>query len=368
MITHLYVNNFRCLVAFEAKLGPFGVLCGPNGAGKSSVFDAVAIIRDLAVAEATVDQAFRFDDHTRWLSGDTIEFEIGLRDDRLEFMYRLHVQQTHETVKPRIVLEEALCDGRTLFARDLDGVRFVKASGAEAGFPLDWRQAAIGAIQPAADRREIEALQGLLANLLVLRPNPMAMEAEAESRQERQRPAVHLGDIVSWYRYLALDQDRTDHLRELLAGVWPDFRSFGLVSTGLQAKALQLKFDGADRQEAGTLFFHQLSAGEKMLVGLYMVRTALATGLTQTVLIDEPDNFVGLPELQPWVTSTMELLGDRRQAIMISHHPEILSLAGEQFGRYLWRDNHTAPTRIGPLRTPPELSIGEAVTRGWVNA
>ena len=46
MITQLYTNNFRCLVAFEAKFDSFGVLCGPNGAGKSSVFDALRLLRN----------------------------------------------------------------------------------------------------------------------------------------------------------------------------------------------------------------------------------------------------------------------------------------------------------------------------------
>jgi hypothetical protein len=114
------------------------------------------------------------------------------------------------------------------------------------------------------------------------------------------------------------------------------------------------------------LFFHQLSDGEKLLVALYMVRDALATGAVQTVLIDEPDNFVGLPELQPWVLAIRELLDEDHQAILISHHPEILNSAGEEAGRYLWRDNHTSPTRIGALNVPEGLSAGEAVTRGWI--
>jgi hypothetical protein len=97
-----------------------------------------------------------------------------------------------------------------------------------------------------------------------------------------------------------------------------------------------------------------------------MVRNALATGAAHTVLIDEPDNNVGLPELQPWVLSLRELLDEDHQAILISHHPEIVNNTGEDFGSYLWRDNHTAPTRSGPLRPPAGLSAGEAITRGWV--
>ena len=51
MMTRLYANNFRCLVAFKAQFESFGVLCGPNGAGKSSVFDALALVRNLAIGD-----------------------------------------------------------------------------------------------------------------------------------------------------------------------------------------------------------------------------------------------------------------------------------------------------------------------------
>ena len=51
MITRLYANNFRCLVAFKAEFDSFGVLCGPNGAGKSSAFDALRLIRNLATGD-----------------------------------------------------------------------------------------------------------------------------------------------------------------------------------------------------------------------------------------------------------------------------------------------------------------------------
>ncbi len=71
MITRLYANNFRCLVAFEAKFDSFGVLCGPNGAGKSSVFDVLKMIRDLATFEAVLGGDWPKDirefDFTNWL-------------------------------------------------------------------------------------------------------------------------------------------------------------------------------------------------------------------------------------------------------------------------------------------------------------
>lgn len=362
MITRLYVNNFRCLVAFGVKFDSFGVLCGPNGAGKSSVFDALAFLRDLAVGEAYLggdgERDIRELEFTRWLSSRVQEFELDVRSEGREFGYKIHLEQFSGEDKPRVVLETAICDGRELFSRDLDGVKFQKRDGSSAGFPLDWRRAALGAIQPAGSLRDTQILQEALAKLLILRPSPRGMESE--SRGEAKHPSLYLGNLLSWYRTLAQEQEWTDSLRDSLRNVWPDFLSFKLVETGLNTKALQLRFDGSE-----PYFFSQLSDGEKTLLGLYMVRAALATNATRAVVIDEPDNYVGLPELQPWVLSLRELLDDEHQAILISHHPEILGSAGEENGNYLWRDNHASPTRIGPLKIPAGLSIGEAIARGW---
>ena len=370
MITRLYANNFRCLVAFETQFDSFGVLCGPNGAGKSSVFDALDLVRNLGTGVAYLGGTGEWDvrnlEFTNWLDSTVQEFELGVTAEGHSFEYLLHIEQVASYEKPRIVRERATCDGRSLFERDLKGVRFSKAGDTQTGFPLDWRQAALASIEPTGSRREIKILQDALSNFLILRPNPRAMEKESKS--ESKRPDLYLSNLTSWYRSLSLNQEWTDTLRNSLQEVWPDFKFFRLEDVGLNTKALQLRFEGSNGHKSGVLAFDPLSDGEKALVGLYMVRAALATEVAQTILIDEPDNYVGLPELQPWVLSLRELLDKNHQAIAISHHPEILSNAGEDFGRYLWRDNHTSPTRIGPLKVPAGLTAGEAIARGWVRA
>lgn len=377
MITRLYVNNFRCLVAFDAQFGSFGVLCGPNGAGKSSVFDALVLLRNLGTGDGLLGGTGAADvprlEFTRWLDGakresSTQEFELGLSVDGHAFDYVLHLEQKADFEKPRIIREKATCDGKTLFERDLDPttlraeVRFTRADGNQTGFPLDWRQSALAAIQPRGGIERLSLLQEEIARLLILRPDPRSMESE--SRAEKKHLDLSMSNLVSWYRSLAQEQEWTDALRDTLRDVWPDFRSFKLVDAGLQAKALQLRFEAEDGQPL-LLFFDQLSDGERALIGLYMVRAALETGAARTVLIDEPDNFVGLPELQPWVLSMRELLDEQHQLLLISHHPEILSNSGEANRRYLWRDNHTSPTRMGRLKVPAGLTAGEAIARGW---
>jgi energy-coupling factor transporter ATP-binding protein EcfA2 len=406
MITRLYANNFRCLVAFETQFDSFNVLCGPNGAGKSSVFDVLKFIQDLTGGDCFLGGDRERDvarlEVTNWLDSKIQEFELGVTAEGHAFTYLLHIEQVSSDLKPRIVRERATCDDKEIFNRNLEGVTFPKTAGGATGFPLDWRQAALGAIQPTPSRREVQILQHAIANLLILRPSPRGMEKE--SKAEARSPGLSLSNLTSWYRSLSLEQEWTDALRESLQEVWPDFRSFRQENVGLNTKMLQLRFEADTKEhedeesessdessdsaggESGSggrvrsssssssdnlmtalLSFGQLSDGEKALIGLYMIRTALATGAVKTVLIDEPDNYVGLPELQPWVLSLRELLDEEHQALIISHHPEVLGNAGQEFGRYLWRDNHTSPTRIGPLKVPPGLTAGEAVTRGWVS-
>ncbi|MEX1039860.1 MAG: AAA family ATPase [Pirellulaceae bacterium] len=367
MITRLYANNFRCLVAFDAAVDTFGVLCGPNGAGKSSVFDAISLVRTLGTGEGVLGGTGQHDirnlELTSWLDSKVQEFELSLSVAGHSFHYVIHIEQQADFEKPRIIHERALCDEQVLFERDLDGVRFRRHDGNETGFPLDWRQAALAAIQPYGSIGKLELLQKEVGKLLILRPNPR--DIERESRAESRRPNASLSNLNSWYRALSQEQEWTDVLRDGLQGVWPDFRSFKLVDVGLNAKALQLRFEPENGGQSTLLFMEQLSDGERGLIGLYMVWAALETGVARTVFLDEPDNYVGLPELQPWVLSMRELLDDEHQLILISHHPEILSNSGTANGRYLWRDNHTSPTRIGPLKVPEGMTAGEAIARGW---
>ena len=379
MITRFYANNFRCLVAFEAALDSFGVLCGPNGAGKSSVFDAIGLLRNLGTGDGLLGGTGEMDvprlEFTRWTKGTKKEsaiqeFELGLSVDGHAFEYVLHLEQKADFEKPRIIREKASCDGKPLFERDLDPktlqaeVRFNRADGNQTGFPLDWRQSALAAIQPRGSIEKLSLLQEEIGKLLILRPNPRGMESE--SKAEAKHPDLSMSNLTSWYRSLAGEQEWTDVLRDALQDVWPDFRSFKQEPVGMNAKALQLRFE-VKGGESVLLFLHQLSDGERALIGLYMVRAAMETGAARTVLIDEPDNFVGLPELQPWVLSMRELLDEEHQLILISHHPEILANSGEANGRYLWRDNHTSPTRIGPLTVPEGMTAGEAIARGWAH-
>jgi predicted ATPase len=337
------------------------VFCGINGTGKSSVFDAIKFVRDLATGNCFLGGAANFNNRTvfrleftHWLKSATQEFELDLEADGYHFRYLIHLEQI-QPHEPRIKKEQAFCDGRELYNRDLDGVHFDNSGS---GFPLDWRQAALASIHASSKRREIESLQKALSNLLIMRPNVHGIENE--SREESNSPDIGLSNLISWYRSLAQDQECTDLLRESLQAVWPDFKFLKLVDAGMSVKALELVFEDAD------LLFDQLSDGEKMLMGLYLVHTALCKGTVNTALIDEPDNFVSLQEIQPWLLSISELIDNRHQVLIISHNPEILD-SNPSKAFLFRRDNHCSPARCMPLDIPDGLNVREALARGWVN-
>ena len=173
-----------------------------------------------------------------WLESAVQQFELGLSVDGLKFDYVLHIEQTADHEKPRIVEEYARCDGKLLFERTITGVEFERADGTRASFPLDWRQAALAAIQPrGVNLSKLTPLQEEIAKLLILRPNPRGMEPESQA--EAKHPDLSMTNLTSWYRSLAQEQDWTTRCGTRCGSVWPDFRSFKLVDAGMNTKALR---------------------------------------------------------------------------------------------------------------------------------
>ena len=71
----------------------------------------------------------------------------------------------------------------------------------------------------------------------------------------------------------------------------------------------------------------ELSEGQRVLIGLYAVlHFALKPGAT--LCFDEPDNFIALREVQPWLTKVLDRTEDEEsaaQVLIVSHHPELLN-------------------------------------------
>jgi ATPase subunit of ABC transporter with duplicated ATPase domains len=71
----------------------------------------------------------------------------------------------------------------------------------------------------------------------------------------------------------------------------------------------------------------ELSEGQRVLVGLYAI-LHFAMKPSRTLCFDEPDNFIALKEVQPWLARILERTEDEEapaQVLIASHHPELLN-------------------------------------------
>src|SRR5205823_1746413 len=112
--------------------------------------------------------------------------------------------------------------------------------------------------------------------------------------------------------------------------------------------------------------FEELSDGQRVLFGLYAV-IQYALNAETTICFDEPDNFVSLREIDPWLQSVSErAAATRSQVLLISHHPELLNRLAFAQGLQLDRPG-ARQVRVRPFDDPAAtgLSPAELVARGW---
>ena len=89
----------------------------------------------------------------------------------------------------------------------------------------------------------------------------------------------------------------------------------------------------------------QLSDGQRALIALYcLLRFCDGRAAKASLFVDEPDNYISLREVQPWVVALSEALGDTlEQAVIISHHPVTIDYLG---GKAKWSSGTTTDWRV----------------------
>ena len=185
-----------------------------------------------------------------------------------------------------------------------------------------------------------------------------------DSIAEASVPDYNMTDFVSWYRFIYQNQGRaikiTDALKEVLDG----FNYFEFVKAGEMQRILRLSFS----DENGEYFYRlsQLSDGQRMLIALYAL-IYYAQSEACTLCIDEPQSFVTLPEIQPWLMLTEKFCDEGKlQALFISHHPEVIDYLALSSGYSFSRQVHT-PTRAERVKKDSNsgLPVSELIASGW---
>jgi predicted ATPase len=195
----------------------------------------------------------------------------------------------------------------------------------------------------------------------------------AQSREEDSSPEPDLRNFASWYRHLSQENpERLSSLFKRLKEAIDGFDVLKMAKEGGENRTMKVSIDHQINEDGNKVVedysFDELSEGQRAIVALYSI-LEFTVKKNVTLCIDEPENYLAVSEIQPWLMDLAEASDDEdAQAILISHHPEFIDLLALEKGTLFERPN------AGPVRTSPfklngssNLSPSEMVARGWHN-
>ncbi len=364
MLKRIFADNFRALVNFEFRPGQLSLLLGGNGSGKTSVFDVLGNLRDLIVLGVPASDLFAVT-RTRWDTREVQRFEVDAEGNGGTYRYSLEIQHPVEpNGKPFIRSENVTFDGDPLYRFSAGEVQLYRDDHSVGPvFPFRPDQSFLPNVETpgAKQMARLAGFKALMSLLWIVQPNPF--DIDPDTKQDH----VYLGrrgkNFASFFSYLNSERPEVRaELDRLLSNAVPGFRNLHFRRLG-DAKLLVAALSEEEKPsfEYGLL---ELSEGQRVLAILYAAVCGLARPGT-VLCFDEPDNFVALPEIQPWLQVLRDTLETRGgQAMIISHHPEVMDyLACDS----LWRfERPSGPVIARPVEadTASPLKLSELVARG----
>ena len=368
MIKKIYIDNFRCLVNFHLDMNASQLWLGVNGTGKSSVVDALYKIQRVLDGDSIGD-TFSVNDLTLWQNKDiqTIGIVTTIEQDQYDYEFVIECDRRQRLC--RIQKEELKWNGKTFFLFDGKEAHLFRINrydgGVEEGAKVSvgWGRSMIPTVAERDDNRPLIQFRQSVSKWLLIHPIPAMVEDLATSETKRLLPYAQ--NFAQWYRHTVQENPEIGYAAsDALKQILPGFESLRLPEFG-DARRLTATFrlDGRDCH----ISFRDLSDGQRQLIMLYVILYSLKHSHME-LLIDEPDNFLSLPEIEPWVEELRDLCQENsdRQAIIISHHPEVINkmVNGTEILFYRCEAGHTL-TKNYPVTDG--LTAAETMARGWEN-
>lgn len=373
MLKRIFIDNYKSLVNFEIQIDNLNLFLGRNGSGKTSVFEVIDKIRRFVCMGQEADKVFPIEHKTRWSTLNYQKFEIEVQGEKGLFKYELSLEHSTIEQKVRVQYERLFYEGNPLLALEEGGEVHLFRDNFSQGpvYPVNWSLSAVGGIPPRHDNTLLTWFKNRIKHFLVLQIIPPMMELE--SPREVENPSEYLVNFTSWYRYLSQDQGLAFQLMSELKNVLPGFYAFKFEAVGEKHRLLKIAFRNEEEKNVVEYSFDELSDGQRMLISLYTILTLvrLNQDCQYTICLDEPENFLALEEIQPWLTELYDICENgQTQGILISHHPEFIDyLLADQVGFWFDRESNR-PSRIKPITIPEDkkgVPLSEIIARGWLN-
>jgi energy-coupling factor transporter ATP-binding protein EcfA2 len=371
MLTRLYVTNYRCLVNFEFKPTNKQLIIGRNGVGKTTVFDVLALLRDIAVRDLLLERNLGGDTRTRWQDVAEQRFELDVKGNGGEYRYALVVAEVGRPPYPLVKQETLDFNGMPLFRFQEGKIsQFDDNHKPTPSAPFDFPRGRSGLVTVESERKDSTKLAWFkrwLGRLQQVQINPWAMSPRSE--HESSKLAKDMSNFADWYRDLLLEGSNVVfEAKKMLFEDIPGLEAFDLKEAGLGVRVLQAAMHSPTGKTIN-LPFSDLSEGQRALIALYVLLYC-AVAEDRTMLIDEPDNFIALAEIQPWLMKLLDRVDETGgQVILVSHHPELLDQLADQGGKLFERPGGRE-TLVRPFEPPGDsgLRASEIIARGWESA
>ena len=365
MLKRFYADNFRCLTNFELKLDEANVFLGGNGTGRTSVLTVLRKLQQLIARGGRVDEVFPARDLTLGHGRNEQRFELETCVDGHTFGYGVTVDHDPDRRRMRITEETLVHDGKPIF-EFTDGTAHLYHDDYDGGpeYPFDWSLSGVGALHERPDNKKLTQFKKDIGNYVIAGTCPPLIKPETREEEEFLEPLME--NFVGWYRHYSQENMGAvgtlfDSLRECL----PNFEAMRLRESGENSRALKAVFRSPSMKtvEYG---LDQLSDGQRALIALYSL-IVLTDDRRVSLFIDEPDNYLALREIQPWLAQAIGRCGESlEQLIVVSHHPVTIDHMAGARGRWFFREGD------GPVRVTEKakgdsggLPISEMIARGW---
>lgn len=362
MITYLYANNYLSLVNFKVSFDKVNLLLGKNGTGKSNILFLLARLSSFIKGIGKTDSIFPTTSLTRWLKSDIQTFEFGMNYKELSYVYHLEVEHNKDLRQCKVLKEEVTCNEKRLLSASFGHCLIYDESTQESKELLaDQTMSCVFLTPPDKDHVCLQLFITLINGLITCSPEPRHMLDVVEN--DVYVPSVDFSNIGSVYMGIGeLNPDIHAEMRDAMKQI---DGSFVRAKSFLEGYRKYLAVDRKYNDVESTFHFSELSDGEKMLFALYMILYAyIKKG--HIVLLDEPDNYVSLREIQPWLSCVENEVGENGQCIMVSHNAEVINYMAASNGIWISR-NASGESRVieDPYKNDRDLfTYAELMARG----